>query len=111
MGGAEGRPQDARPLQHVLVDELDQLLAQLVLDQPLVAVIDGEREEGAAGMIDADKGAVGDEIQALDAAIIGMRAPADIGEAGRPRGASRLCSGVSVGPGARNSASVQKQSS
>src|SRR6476660_6126735 len=72
MGGAEGCAQNARPLHHVLVDQLDQLLAELVLHQPLVAVIDGEREERAAGMVDADEIAMRDEVQALRAAIVGM---------------------------------------
>src|SRR5262245_61240249 len=84
MRGAEGRAEDARPLQHVLVHELDQPLAGLVFDQAFVAIIDAEREEGAAGVIDPDEGAVGDEVQALDAAIIRVRPPADIREqAGR----------------------------
>ena len=53
-------------------------------DKPGVAVVDGERQIGAAGMVDADEGGVGDDVQALLAAIVGMRAPADVGEqAGR----------------------------
>ena len=49
-----------------------------------MAVVDRERQIGAAGMVDADEGGVGDDVEALLAAIVGMRAPADIGEqAGR----------------------------
>ena len=40
----------------------------------------GERQIGAAGMIDADEAAVGDDVERLLAAIVGMRAPADVGE-------------------------------
>src|SRR6516162_3190416 len=84
MRGAGGGAEYARPLQHVLVDQLDQFLAELVFDQPLVAEIDGEREKGAAWMIDADKRAVRDEVQALNATIVWVRAPAHIREqAGR----------------------------
>ena len=39
-----------------------------------------QRQEGAAGMIDADEGGMGDDIHRLLAAIIGMRPPANIGE-------------------------------
>ena len=39
-----------------------------------------EREIGAAGMVDAEKAGVRDNVERLLAAIIGMRAPADIGE-------------------------------
>src|SRR5262245_41163630 len=78
MSRAESCAEDTRPLQHVLVDEFDQRLAELVFDQSFVAVIDGEREEGAAWVVDADKRAVSNEVQALNAAIIRMRPPADI---------------------------------
>src|SRR5262249_50459139 len=116
MRGAEGGAQAAPPLQHLLFDELDQSLAELVFDQPLVAVIDGEREEGAAGMIDADKRAVRDEVQALNTTIIGMRAPADIREqAGRmaePPLLGRLhrprCTEQSIGPGAQLISAVDR---
>src|SRR5262245_62459622 len=80
MRGAEGRAENARALQYVLVDELDQPLAGLVFDQTFVAVIDAERKEGTAGVIDPDEGAVGDEVEALDAAIVRVRPPADIRE-------------------------------
>src|SRR5215468_132873 len=109
MRGAEGGAEDSCPLQHVFVNELDQFLAELVFDQPLVAVIDGEREESAAWMIDADKRAVRDEVQALNATIVWMRAPADVRkEAGRmaePPLLGRLhgprCAEQSVGPEAQ----------
>ena len=64
--------------------ELAEPGAELLVRQAGVAVVDGERQVGAAGMVDADEGGVGDDVQALLAAIVGMRAPADIGEqAGR----------------------------
>ena len=45
---------------------------------------DRKREKGAAGMVDADERRVRDDVERLLAAIIRMRAPADIGEqAGR----------------------------
>src|SRR5262249_17186671 len=38
------------------------------------------RERGAAGMINADKGGVGDDVERLLAAIVRMRAPADVSQ-------------------------------
>ena len=57
-----------------------QRTADGVVVEALEAVVVGERDEGAAGMGDADEGAVGDEVQRLKAAVIGMGAPADIGQ-------------------------------
>ena len=39
-----------------------------------------ERDEHAAGMVDRDEGGIGDDVERLLAAIIGMRAPADVGD-------------------------------
>ncbi len=88
MRGAEGGAQDARALQHVLVDQLDQPLAELVLHQSLVAVIDGEREEGAARMIDADESAMRDEIEALRCRDSRDARASRYRRADRPRGAA-----------------------
>ena len=69
--------------------------ADLVGRQALVTEEDRQRQIGAAGMIDADEGGVGDDVEALLAAIVGMRAPADIGEqaGGVPQPLSRSVSG------------------
>ena len=40
---------------------------------------DGERDEGAAGVIDGDEGGVSDDVERLLAAIVGMCPPADVG--------------------------------
>ena len=47
---------------------------------PDVAVEDGQRQEHAARMIDAGKAGVGDQVEALLAAVVGVRAPADVGD-------------------------------
>ena len=39
-----------------------------------------QRDEGAAGVIDRDEGGVGDDVERLLAAIVGMRPPTDVGE-------------------------------
>jgi hypothetical protein len=52
--------------------------------EPGIAVVDRESEEGASFVIDRAEIAVGDQVQRLLAAIVRMRAPADVGnEAGR----------------------------
>ena len=49
-----------------------------------MAEINGEREIGAALMVDAEERRIGDGVEALLAAMIGMGAPADIAQqAGR----------------------------
>src|SRR5690349_7245333 len=45
-----------------------------------MAIEIGERQIGAAGMIDADEGGMGDEVEALLAAIFRMGPPADVTE-------------------------------
>ena len=112
MRGAErGRPECARASPCPCRRARSELWLSSSLIGALVAVIDGEREEGAAGMIDADEIAMRDEIEALHAAIVGMGMPADIGEeAGRvPQAASAPA--FRSGPAARNRVSVQSQSS
>ena len=42
-----------------------------------------QRDEGAAGMIDRDERGVGDDVERLLAAIVGMRPPTDVGEQAR----------------------------
>jgi hypothetical protein len=53
---------------------------KLVLDEADMAEEHGERDEGAAGMVDADESGVGDDVERLLAAIIRVGAPADVGE-------------------------------
>ena len=53
---------------------------ELVVAQPDMAEEHREREERAARMVDADEGRVRDDVERLLAAIVGMRAPADVGE-------------------------------
>ena len=57
-----------------------------------------QRHIGAAVMVDADEGGVGDDVEALLAAIIGMGAPADVGQqAGRMAQALLVCRLVDAG--------------
>ena len=42
-----------------------------------------ERNKGAARMIDGDEGSIGDDVERLLAAIVGVRSPADVGEKAR----------------------------
>ena len=46
----------------------------------VIAVIDCERHEDAAGMIDVDEGGLRDHAERALGTIVGMGAPADIGE-------------------------------
>ncbi len=80
IGDAQRRAQDAGAIEHARGGKLAQPRRQLVVDQADVAEEHGERDEGAAGMIERDEGAVGDDVERLLAAIVGMRAPADVGE-------------------------------
>ena len=41
---------------------------------------DRQRDKGAAGMVDPDKGGIGDDVESLLATIIRMGAPTDVGE-------------------------------
>ena len=54
----------------------------------------GQREEGAAGMVDADEGGMRDDVQRLRAAIFRMRAPADVGEQAGRVAVARLVLGL-----------------
>ena len=47
---------------------------------PSLRARDGEGDEGAADMVDADERRVRDDVEALLATIVGMRPPADVGE-------------------------------
>ncbi|MOA10976.1 hypothetical protein D3C78_1308880 [compost metagenome] len=59
-------------------------LGGAVVVQTLEAIIIGERNIGAAGMGDRHEGGMGDDVERLQATIIRMGTPADIGEkAGR----------------------------
>ena len=51
----------------------------LVVQQADVAEEDRQRDIGAARMVDADEGRMRDDAQRLLAAVVGMRAPADVG--------------------------------
>ena len=62
-----------------------------VLRTRRVTVVDGQGQEDAARMVDAAKAGVGDEIEALLAAIVGMGAPADVGDQAGGVTQSPLC--------------------
>ena len=87
VGGADGRADDAGAPVELLRHDRLQPLGQPVLVLALgiaagadVAEVDGERQEHAARMVDAAERRVRDQDQALLAAVVGMRAPADVGE-------------------------------
>jgi len=69
-----------------------------------------ERDEGTAGMVERHERAVGNDVERLLAAVIGMRAPADVGEQAR-RVRSRRSSTVSSSPDDAMNLSVQAMSS
>ena len=80
IGDAQRRAERAGALHQPRRGELADVRRQRLVDQALVPVEIGEREIGAAGMVDADEGGVGDQVEALLAAIFRMRPPADVGE-------------------------------
>src|SRR5690606_4990642 len=83
-GDADRSTEKARTFDEERRGELLERGAYPLLAQTLIAVIIRQSEIGPAGMIDTGERRVGDDVQPLFAAIIGMGAPADIGEmAGR----------------------------
>ena len=70
---------------------------------------DREAEIGAAGMVDRDEGGVGDKVEALLAAVVRARPPADVGEQAGGVAVAALRDGLgqagrrdeAVGPGAQ----------
>ena len=78
------RAEHARAVEHARRGKFAQPRRQCVVhDQPDVAIEHGERQISAAGMIDGGEAAVGDDVERLLAAVIGMRPPADVGEQAR----------------------------
>ena len=82
MRDADRRAEDLRPADHAFGDQFGDPRRQFVMrfTEAGVAVIDRQSEKRAALMIDRAEIAVGDQVERLLAAIVGMRAPADIGE-------------------------------
>src|SRR5262245_1540576 len=64
---------------------------------------DGERDEGAAGVVDGDKGSIGDDVERLLAAIVRVGPPADVGEKARHMAQAPLLRAL-VEPGGRHEA-------
>src|SRR5712691_10972547 len=79
IGDAHRPAENAGTLQEPFRGKFAQPVGRLLLP-PDVAVEHREREKRPAGMVDAGEGGIGDDVERLLAAIIGMRAPADIGE-------------------------------
>ncbi len=95
---AQHRAEQARPVEIARRCQRAAFPSRLISSKmPSWRIEVGQRDEGAAGMVDADEGGVGDDVQRLRAAIFGMRTPADVGEqAGgladsAPRPRSRRC--------------------
>src|SRR6516164_4488315 len=64
-------------------DELAQAGREFLVNEAHMAEEHGERNKGAARMIDGDEGSIGDDVERLLAAIVGVRSPADVGEKAR----------------------------
>ena len=80
IGDAHQRGEQAGALHQARAGERLDARADLVGRQALVTEENGQGQIGAAGMVEAGEGPVGDEVEALLAAIVGMGAPADIGK-------------------------------
>jgi len=84
IGEPHRRAEHAGAIEHAGGDEFPQPRRQLIVHhQADVAEEHRERQIGASGMVDAAEPAMGDDIERLLAAIIGMRAPADVAEQAR----------------------------
>ena len=79
---ADRGAENLRPADHAFGDQFGNARRQLVVRLPeaRVAIVDGEPEERASLVIDGAEIAVGDQVERLLAAIVRMRAPADIGD-------------------------------
>ena len=80
IGDPQRRAEHAGAVQHPGRGELAQPRRELLVDQADMAEEHRQRQEGAARMVDRHEGRIGDDVERLLAAIIRMRAPADIGE-------------------------------
>src|SRR5262252_5140795 len=93
----------ARAVEHTGRDEFAQPGRELLVNEADMAEEDGERDEGAAGVIDCDEGGVSDNVERLLATIVGMCPPADVGEKARHVAQPPLFRGL-VEPGGRHEA-------
>ena len=81
VGDAHRRAEHAGAVEHAGRGKFADARRQfLVVQQADVAEEHRKREIGAARMIDADEAGMGDDVERLLAAIVRMRAPADVGE-------------------------------
>ena len=110
VGDAHRRAEHTGAIEHARRDDLDQRRRLIVVHEPEMAEEHRQREVGAAGMIDADEGAVRDDVVGLLAAIIRVRAPTNVAEQARGM-AQALLLGVSSRPDEAIKRSVQSISS
>src|SRR5215831_12842666 len=68
IGDAQRRAEHARAVEHAGRDEFAQSRREFLVNQADMAEEDGERDEGAAGVIDGDEGGVSDDVERLLAA-------------------------------------------
>jgi glyoxylase-like metal-dependent hydrolase (beta-lactamase superfamily II) len=94
IGDTHERREQARALEQPLPRERPQARARSLALQAFVAEEHREGEVGPARMVEADEGRVGDDVEALLAAIVGMRAPADVGE--EARGVAQAALGLAL---------------
>src|SRR5262245_1862594 len=85
MRGANRRPNDSGTPVLLFADEVLEPIRQFAVRVGIggradVAEIDGERQKHTARMVDPPKGGMRDQVEALLAAIVGVGAPADVGE-------------------------------
>src|SRR5262245_24870883 len=85
MGGANGCPDDPSTPVLLFADEVLEPIRQFAVGIGIggranVAEVDGERQKYAAGMVDASERGMRDQVEALLASIVGVGAPADVGQ-------------------------------
>src|SRR5215469_2596393 len=73
----------AGAVEHAGRDEFAQAGREFLVNEADMAEEDSERNKGAARMIDGDEGSIGDDVERLLAAIVGVCPPADVGEKAR----------------------------
>ncbi len=80
MGGTHGGADDAGALQLLPATSSRSRCVSFVLRRAHVAIIDGERQERPIGVVEPAERRVGDDVEALLAAVVGMRPPGDVGD-------------------------------
>src|SRR6516162_2424068 len=80
VGDAQRGAENAGAVEHAGRDEFAQAGREFLVNEADMAEEYSERNKGAARMIDGDEGSIGDDVERLLAAIVGVCPPADVGE-------------------------------